>query len=440
VANHEADILLIRKYLNGELDAHAMQRLEARAQDDPFLADAIEGYEKAGRNQQPALTDLSRRLQQRVEEKKVKRLIPFRTLAIAASILVVFTIGWLMFSKTKTVTPPPAIAVKPIEKTPPAQSAAKDTTVTAQVIAKVPAPIIRSTTVVKSAAAPPAVEAAAAPVIAEPPADNNVFANAAAKKADTADATPLNEIVVMNYKPAKKSDDLKEVNADKSTQYNGNAYAKMRVSPLEQKLTSKAVGVSSSPADFKASSLGSQRFFVQGRIVDEIDGRPLPGVAVKADGANFGAVTDRDGKFYIPSDGIKRGLMVSRVGYNTAKVSAGSAAVGDSLKTISLAPADIPKEATLTNNAKNMSAAHPQMGWSKYDKYLNGASISPDHQTGTVSLSFWVDKTGAISNVSVVTSLSDDSDKKAINLVKKGPKWIGNTNGKPEQVELSINF
>ena len=100
MANHEADILLIRKYLNGELDARAMHSLEARALDDPFLADALEGYEKAGRNQQPAVAELSKRLQQRVQEKKVKRLIPFRTLAIAASILVVFTIGWLVFTKT----------------------------------------------------------------------------------------------------------------------------------------------------------------------------------------------------------------------------------------------------------------------------------------------------------------------------------------------------
>lgn len=439
MANHEADILLIRKYLNGELDARAMHSLEARALDDPFLADALEGYEKAGRNQQPAVAELSKRLQQRVQEKKVKRLIPFRTLAIAASILVVFTIGWLVFTKTKTGTQSPVIALKPVEKIPPAKPVAKETTVAAQMLAKAPAPAMRSNKVVKKAFTPIAGNANAAPVLAEPAADDNVIANTTAKKGDTADATPLNELVVMNYKPAKKSDASKDLNADKSTQYAANGLSEMRVEPLEQKLNSKAVGVSSSPADLKMSSAGLQKFFLQGRVIDEIDGRPLPGVEVKAYGTNFGAVTDRNGNFSIPSDGIRRGIVASRLGYNTAKVSADSS-VSDSLKIISLAPADIPKEATLTNNANNRSAAHPQAGWSKYDRYLNSSSVSPDHQTGTVTLSFWVDKNGAISNVTVVTTLSDDADKKAIDLVKKGPKWIGNTNGKPEQVELAINF
>lgn len=440
MANHEADILLIRKYLNGELDARAMHSLEARAQDDPFLADALEGYEKAGRNQQPAIAELSKRLQQRVQEAKVKRLIPFRTLAIAASILVVFTIGWLVFTKTKTVTPPPVIALKPVEKIPPARPVAKETTAAAQMLAKVPAPAIRSNKVVKKAFTPIAGNANAAPVLAGPAANDNVIANATAKKGDTADATPLNELVVMNYKPAKKSDTLKEFKADKSKSPGYLSYNAPKPStPLEQKLNSKAAGVSSSPADLKTSSPGLQRFFLQGRVIDEIDGRPLPGVEVKAYGTNFGAVTDRNGNFSLPSDGIRRGIVASRLGYNTAKVSAGSS-VSDSLKIISLAPADIPKEATLTNNANNPSAAHPQAGWSKYDRYLNSSSVSPDHQTGTVTLSFWVDKNGAISNVTVVTSLSDDADKKAVDLVKKGPKWVGNTNGKPEQVELAINF
>ena len=439
MANHEGDIVLIRKYLNGELDARAMHRLEARAQDDPFLADAIEGYEKAGGNQQPALADLGKRLNQRVEEHKVKRLIPFRTLAIAASVLMVFTVGWLVLIKKPASAPPPIAAIVPAEKTPAAQPVAKETTAVAQLVAKALAPVIRSRSVVKAATAPEAAKAAAAPAIAEPTADVNIIANATAKKADTADATPLNELVVMNYKPAKKSDTLKQVNADKSTQYAARNISNTRVIQ-EQKLNSKATGVSSWPADVKMSAGGSQKFFLQGRVIDEIDGRPLPGVAVKAYGTTFGAVTDKNGNFSIPSDGVKRGIVASRLGYNTAKVNAGAAAEGDSLKTISLAPEDIPKEATLTNNAKNPSAAHPQIGWSKYDKYLNGASVSPDHQTGTVTLSFWVDKTGAISNMTVATSLSDDADKKAINLVKNGPKWVGNATGKPEQVELSINF
>lgn len=439
MADHDADIILIQKYLNGELDARAMHQLEARAQDDPFLADALEGYEKSGRGQQANLTGLSKRLQQRVEEKKVKRLIPFRTLAIAASVLVVFTIGWLVFTKTSHVAQPHLMVVKRVEKTPPVQPVAKETTAAAQMLAKASTPAIRSRTIVKTAAPEITRHQDAVPVVAEPAADKDVIANAVVPNADTADNTPLNELVVMNYRPAKKNNALNEVTVAKPSQNSLAQIAPPAAVAPEYKLNSKADGLNSAPADLRMTSPGSQKFYLQGRIVDEIDGAPLQGVSIKAYGTNFGTVTDRDGRFNIPSERIKRGFTVSRLGYNTAKIGA-AAAGGDSLKTISLAPADIPTEAALSNNTKNPSVAHPQIGWKKYNRYLSGASVSPDRETGTVLLSFWVDKTGAITNVTVLTSLSDDADKKAIDLIKKGPKWVGNTSGKPEQVELAINF
>jgi len=46
VSKKETDILLIRKYLNGELDARAMHELERRSLDDPFLMEAMQGYEQ----------------------------------------------------------------------------------------------------------------------------------------------------------------------------------------------------------------------------------------------------------------------------------------------------------------------------------------------------------------------------------------------------------
>ena len=90
----ETDISLIRKYLDGELDARAMHQLERRAQDDPFLMDALEGYERAGSDQLKQLDELAGRLRRRIEPKQ-KRIIPLNFLAIAASVLIIFTIGGL---------------------------------------------------------------------------------------------------------------------------------------------------------------------------------------------------------------------------------------------------------------------------------------------------------------------------------------------------------
>lgn len=445
MAKKESDILLIRKYLNGELDAHAMHQLEARAQDDPFLMDALEGYEKAGGGQQGALADLSRRLQQRVERKEVRQIIPFRFLAIAASVLVVFTVGWLLVvKKNKTETPPQiATNIKPPAKTQPAAPVVKDTVATIQLarhpaqaaekVARVNAP---ARTIISGTQHP----TPAAPDIAT---DKMVFREVAKNKAeathnaDTADSTPLNELVVMNYKPEKKKDVSKDTQVDSSSGFAAVQTPKPAAT-IEQKLVSKAAGVSNTSSLSELAYSSTQKIYVQGRIIDEIDRQPLPGVFVRATGSNYGAVTDRNGRFYVPSDSLKRGLVVSRLGYNTSRVNAPK---GDSLKTISLAPSDFPlKEAAIANNVKNPAAAHPKIGWSKYNKYLGSTAISPDGKTGSVGLSFLVDKSGAINSIIIVTSLSDAADKKAIELVNKGPKWVGNVNGKAEQVVLTINF
>ena len=55
MSNKKADISQIRKYLNGELNATAMHQLEQDALDDPFLMDALEGYEVNGKDQQANL-------------------------------------------------------------------------------------------------------------------------------------------------------------------------------------------------------------------------------------------------------------------------------------------------------------------------------------------------------------------------------------------------
>ena len=57
---------LIRKYLAGELDNKAMHALERQALDDPFLAEALEGYAAFEPDQHAHLADLQGRLEQRV--------------------------------------------------------------------------------------------------------------------------------------------------------------------------------------------------------------------------------------------------------------------------------------------------------------------------------------------------------------------------------------
>lgn len=103
---------LIRQYLEGKLDGKTMHALEKQALDDPFLADALEGYAKYPTDQRSALSELQQRLQQRVApaEKKVRRL-DYRWLA-AASVLLILCISGVMLLNRTQKAPEIAQAIK----------------------------------------------------------------------------------------------------------------------------------------------------------------------------------------------------------------------------------------------------------------------------------------------------------------------------------------
>ena len=122
---NKTNISQIRKYLNGELDARAMHELERQALDDPFLADALEGYDQRG-NQEQRLGDLQKRLQHRTLPAK-KRLTLWTTLSIAASVLLFVAVGgwWLVSGRSAGVQRNVAAPYKAIVKTQPPMPAVK---------------------------------------------------------------------------------------------------------------------------------------------------------------------------------------------------------------------------------------------------------------------------------------------------------------------------
>lgn len=92
---------LIRQYLEGTLDDKTMHALEKQALDDPFLAEALEGFAMHPADQQPALKDLQSRLEERVgsEGKKtaggIVRRLDYKWLA-AAAVLLIIAVGALL--------------------------------------------------------------------------------------------------------------------------------------------------------------------------------------------------------------------------------------------------------------------------------------------------------------------------------------------------------
>jgi CarboxypepD_reg-like domain/Gram-negative bacterial TonB protein C-terminal len=441
VNKKETDISLIRKYLNGELNAHAMHKLERRAQDDPFLMDAIEGYEKGGSDQQTNLDLLALRLQQRIISKE-KKIIPWSFIAIAASMLIVFTVGGLLLFNNHPAKNTPQIArqVKPEVKAPVAS--AKPVVIPEQ---KKEIAVLKKAPHRKQMVSPSIVHDISQ---GSNPAMPDQIANADIKdkNADNVakDTTPLNEMVVMSYEAKKKKDATAAVSVA-----DADPLKKSATVTTDQLLQGRVAGVTATPlqgkdSDYKYSFKNS----INGMVIAKDDGLPVPGASVRIAGTNKSAVTGVDGKFSIPVDsGKKNRLIIANIGYQTREINTGSR---DSLKTIALEPNNSSLSEVVvtgyTSQKKNdidnpvIIDSHPNGGWSSFRKYLKEKAVSPDRKTGVVKLSFMVDHSGIVTDIKVIKGLGSVTDQKAIDLINNGPGWIGSTSGRTEKVTVRIKF
>lgn len=134
----------IERYHSGALSAAEMHALEKAALDDPFLADALEGYAFA---QTPAADNaaLQQRLQQRIGENEKRRglfYIGNNWLKIAALFVLIAGGGWLTF-RLFTSEPATDLATsKQVQNQTPTEGLADSVTVTAS-----DAPVTTQTTV-----------------------------------------------------------------------------------------------------------------------------------------------------------------------------------------------------------------------------------------------------------------------------------------------------
>lgn len=107
--NNTYTILRIKQYLKGELSPEEMNRLEREALDDPFLNDALEGYQHKGINT-GKLTLLQQRLQDRIAEQPKERsrlLFTSQRLGIAAVACLLFVLACVLFWMINTPNPGP---------------------------------------------------------------------------------------------------------------------------------------------------------------------------------------------------------------------------------------------------------------------------------------------------------------------------------------------
>jgi len=431
--NKHFDAEHIRRYLAGEMTGREMHELEKAALEDPFLADAIEGYRK--REPQLIPEDLIE-LSKAIEQWNQAPVLPmaagktrwYKYAAAAILVLLAGTGAWYILNLGRTRND---LAIES-PRSEPAKKAVPDTVSNSSTFTTTTpapaAPLADSPGIVSTKRKTPKP-------VASPSKDELVKQDRASSNA----AKAADEYASVNPPPVVD----KEIVRSRETEAEPDA-KKTEEAPLSKKSASG----NASPAEIQGY-YGTHLF--RGRVVDK-EGRPLPFVNVAVNKGRSMLYTNAVGEFKLFSPDTSVDLQLKSVGFfeQRAKLHLNEPDKRIVLDNDTNYGQPVKRRTALNNNKadslKNVSGeAEPADGWNNYDIYLvNNVRLpradQPSALAGIVELSFTVNKNGTLTNFRIDRSLDAASDKEAIRLVKEGPKWELTAGDEPTRVSLTIFF
>jgi hypothetical protein len=435
----------IEKYLKGELTPTERHQLEKASLDDPFLADALEGYSNTPVNIQADLNELSRRLKKEEQQAKVVPMVTasrtgFPWLRAAVMIAVIAVAGWMVsefaFNK-KTPDIAHSNNSEPVKKTETPSSnetnarpdtiAAGNSNSNDEVAVQKPIPsestYKQPTTSRKDADKTDNTgEVEIKPIVDEPLAQSTV--------------TPDSRI---EEEKLKREKELTAKSAQQEVLSNNQGRAVI-IPPTDNALKTdnniaKANTKNTQEKQEPQPDYNNVNVF-QGQVLDA-NNNALPFVNITNAKDNVGTYTDARGNFTLVSTDSVLSVNVRSLGYENTKTVLSNE---NEINQIQLQEDRSMTARVLDTVKRNLSRARGNMkfeepepadGWDYYDSYLvNNLNVPETFERkltqqggGEVELSFEVNKHGEPINIKIEKSLCDKCDEEAIRLVKEGPKW-----------------
>ena len=399
---NQALIDLLRRWLRGETRGSEESRLERAAQEDPFLADAWEGFsQKPQADHHSKIKQLNTKIAARTKTDQRKTgpvLLWLPRLAAAAAVLLLLTFGWKwLFNpapKADLVVDVPRIESK-------AESESQPTPFT--------------------------------PEVADVPIE----------KADK--ALPSKRNANEDFTPAALSTDALEDDGVIKEEANGLAAAeiaeeKPKVEPSRDDApgnaaSSRAAGnvtdndlarISPAPAMRDLNAL-QVKPTVGGIVVDE-RGQRAAGIPVQRD-ANTFAITNRDGAFELPS------AAPAQVKVIDPEFETQSLRLDDNEEKVVLQRKTKAQKKSFeaSDRREGVGYPSPEGGFEQFEQYIQKNIETPFEAklnaiSGDVTLEFSFEKDGTPTQIKVLRPLGFGCDQIAERLIEDGPKW---RNGKP---------
>lgn len=478
----------IERYHQGLLSAKERHDLEKAALEDPFLADALEGYAVAGTGIQTDLSDLKKRLAAKTEGTKV---VPMRSagkqfspmLRVAAMVILLAGAGLLVYQFAFNKKDKELAQAKPTtEKTAEISGLINDsagipadnkpsTTTTGNSTTVLPAEKADAITLTPEKSIPPApVTKPEANPAAPLKKENDITENKPSIVSGEIKSAPGSGIAVVSPKPVVSdrsaeeiSDKLKDKETAREESKTRSVAAKKQEEDIDAYKKKQIRQTDDERKNLKQVTAGQQQnkyYDVQamntfrGRVTDPNNvGLPFANVTNVRD--NVGTYTDANGNFVLTSPDTVLAVQVRSIGYEYNNVQlrnnlpANRVVMQEDRQVLSEVVTTTQKPnaaARSVNNNRTLVEPEPIDGWANYDSYLaNNLNLPEEYsqqkttETKTVELSFEVDKNGEPVNIRVEKSLCNSCDKEAIRLVKDGPKWKRNA-GKKGRTRVTINF
>ena len=404
-------------YIRGLRKGKEAHRLEKESMQDPFLADAMDGYNQVEGNHEQRIEKLRMQVSAHSAKKKNTYAI---TWSIAACLIIGFSISSYFLFLKKSMTDEVFIAEESVS------------------------------TKLAEPAAPPTPAIPATPTVPATPQKEIALATTKVKT----DSTPISEITA---RQADKKDMIAKIQTTSQPQGAPVAAVPMmeevseETAALQEVVATIDTFESESDKKMKMAKVATilpQNNMIKGRVTDE-KGEPLIGASVTYKGTNIGTITNMNGEFSLVKKDDKKRLTAEYIGYDPVEIRVDTSrtmliAMNENKQALNEVVvvgygAKKNKKSTTTGNvvtvkeqAKKEITPQPVIGKRSYQKYLKENLVRPTDDNckdikGEVVLSFFVDEEGKPQNITVIHGLCEFADKEAIRLVKEGPKW---TSGK----------
>lgn len=421
-------------YIRGLRKGKEAHRLERESMQDPFLADAMDGYSQVEGNHEQRIEKLRMQVSAHSAKKKNTRAI---TWSIAACLAIGFGISSYFLFLKKSMTDEVFIAKESVSS-------------------KLAEP-----------AAPPTPAIPTTPTVPATPQKEIALATAKVKTDSTPaseDSTPVSEITA---RQADKKDMIAKIQATSQTQQ-GVPVATVPVmeevseetAALQEVVATMDTFESESDKKMKLAKVATilpQKNMIKGRVTDE-KGEPLIGASVTYKGTNIGTITNMNGEFSLVKKDDKKRLTAEYIGYDPVEIRVDTSrtmliAMNENKQALNevvvvgYGAKKNKKSTTLGSDAKVKEQAEkeitpqPVIGKRSYQKYLKEHLVRPTDEKcaqvkGKVVLTFLVNKEGRPFYIKVKESLCESADKEAIRLIQEGPDWIYGS----KLVEVTVKF